>query len=288
MTDVSVLGLGAMGSALARVLVEKGHSVSVWNRTAAKAAPLAKLGARVTESAAAALAASRVAIVCVGDYDDARGFLTTPEATAALADATLVQLTTGMPTDARKAEALARQAGARYLDGAIIAYPDEIGEATTTILLAGDLDAWTRSERPLRDLAGNATYLGEVVGLPATLDAALLSVFNGMIFGVVNGALMCEHEGVPLAGYAQLLEGLIPVAARQAQHLAMTIANDAFEDTQASLSTYAAAMKRGLDYCRSEELDTTFAEFAMGLFQRALDAGHGSREVSALIKVLRR
>ncbi|MDJ0866921.1 MAG: NAD(P)-binding domain-containing protein [Myxococcota bacterium] len=57
MTDVSALGLGAIGSALARVLLEKGHAVSVWNRTAAKAVPPAARGARVAESAAATLEA---------------------------------------------------------------------------------------------------------------------------------------------------------------------------------------------------------------------------------------
>lgn len=288
MADVSVLGLGAMGSALARVLIERGHAVSVWNRTASKAEALADLGARVADSPAAALAASPVAMVCVASYPDAQGFLATPEAKLALADTTLVQLTTGMPTDAREGQALARQAGARYLDGAILAYPDEIGGAATTILFAGESDAWRESEPALKELAGNALYLGEAVGVPAALDSALLSVMNGMILGVVNGALICEHEQVPLAGYAQMLEALVPVAGKQAKHLAMTIAEGAFDDTQASLSTYAAGMQRALDYCRSENLDTSFAEFAAGLFQRALAAGHGSREVSALIEVLRR
>jgi hypothetical protein len=40
MSDVTVIGLGAMGSALAATLIEKGHVVTVWHRTAAKAAPL--------------------------------------------------------------------------------------------------------------------------------------------------------------------------------------------------------------------------------------------------------
>ncbi|MBW2390550.1 MAG: NAD(P)-binding domain-containing protein [Deltaproteobacteria bacterium] len=41
MTEVSVIGLGAMGLALARTLIETGHDVTVWNRTAGKAGPLA-------------------------------------------------------------------------------------------------------------------------------------------------------------------------------------------------------------------------------------------------------
>ncbi len=104
----------------------------------------------------------------------------------------------------------------------------------------------------------------------------------------MNGALLCEHEGVAVSDYAQLLESIVPVAGKQAQHLAMTIADDAFDETQASLATYAAGLQHRLDYCRSQNLDTSFSEFAMSLFRRALDAGHGAREVSALIHVLRR
>ena len=45
MSEVSVIGLGAMGSALVRALLRAGHRVTVWNRTSAKAEPLVREGA---------------------------------------------------------------------------------------------------------------------------------------------------------------------------------------------------------------------------------------------------
>ena len=51
-TSVTVIGLGLMGQALARVFLKAGHPTTVWNRTAAKAEPLAKLGAKIVKSAA--------------------------------------------------------------------------------------------------------------------------------------------------------------------------------------------------------------------------------------------
>ena len=47
MSDISVIGLGAMGSALARALVKAGHGVTVWNRSRQKMEPLVGLGAVV-------------------------------------------------------------------------------------------------------------------------------------------------------------------------------------------------------------------------------------------------
>ena len=68
MRDVTVIGLGNMGSALARVLQENKRTVTVWNRSADKAAPLVDMGAVLAPSAAAAIAASPLIIVCVTNY----------------------------------------------------------------------------------------------------------------------------------------------------------------------------------------------------------------------------
>lgn len=98
MSDVTVIGLGAMGSALATTLIEKGHVVTVWNRTAAKAAPLVAAGAVQAATPRDAVAASSVTIVCVGRYSDTEEVLNTTA--DALVGKALVQLTTGTSTQA--------------------------------------------------------------------------------------------------------------------------------------------------------------------------------------------
>jgi 3-hydroxyisobutyrate dehydrogenase len=65
--QIGVAGLGAMGSALAARLMEVGHQVTVWNRTAAKAKPLADAGAKVAANPAAVAAASEAVITILTD-----------------------------------------------------------------------------------------------------------------------------------------------------------------------------------------------------------------------------
>ena len=65
--QIGVAGLGAMGSAIAARLMEVGHQVTVWNRTAAKTAPLAEAGAKVVASPAAVAAASEAVITILTD-----------------------------------------------------------------------------------------------------------------------------------------------------------------------------------------------------------------------------
>ena len=83
--DVSVVGLGTMGSTLARLLLRSGYRVTVWNRTGAKADPLVREGAVVASSAAAAVGASPIVVVCVYDYKAASEILDTKEVASALA-----------------------------------------------------------------------------------------------------------------------------------------------------------------------------------------------------------
>jgi 3-hydroxyisobutyrate dehydrogenase-like beta-hydroxyacid dehydrogenase len=64
---VGVVGLGAMGSRIAARLLETGHQVAVWNRTAEKAAPIVALGAELAATPAELAASSRVVITMVSD-----------------------------------------------------------------------------------------------------------------------------------------------------------------------------------------------------------------------------
>src|ERR1041385_5122373 len=104
MSEVTVIGLGNMGSALARALQDapQGCAVSVWNRSPEKAASLVEKGTVLAPSAAAALAASPIILVCVTNYAAANGILA--EAVTNLAGKVLVQLSTGSPQEARASE----------------------------------------------------------------------------------------------------------------------------------------------------------------------------------------
>jgi 3-hydroxyisobutyrate dehydrogenase-like beta-hydroxyacid dehydrogenase len=104
MSDVTVIGLGAMGSALAQALVNADYDVTVWNRSPEKIAPLVAVGAEGASSVFAAIYASRVAIICVKDYHTSKLLLDHPDVTPLLKGRTLVQLTTGTPNEADDSE----------------------------------------------------------------------------------------------------------------------------------------------------------------------------------------
>ena len=68
MDTVAVLGMGLLGRGFAENLLEKGHAVRVWNRTASRCAPVVEAGATLAESPAAAVeGADRVHLVLKAD-----------------------------------------------------------------------------------------------------------------------------------------------------------------------------------------------------------------------------
>lgn len=287
MNAVAVIGLGQMGTTLARLLLGKGHDVHVWNRTPLKAQPLVKLGATPAASAAAAMRASRIVVMCVHDYAAVDEILQGDGAQAALDGRLLLQLTTGSPQDARNAQDRSAALGAAYLDGAIQVAPEQMGQPDTTILVSGARAAFERGREVLAVFGGNIVYLGDKPGAAATMDMATLSYVYGAVLGFVHGARVTEAEGLSLKAYGDIVAAMSPSYGQFLRHQAAVIDSGDFTVSQSPLSISFEATQRLERIARESGLDAQVPALAARLFRQAQDAGHGREELAALIKVLR-
>jgi 3-hydroxyisobutyrate dehydrogenase-like beta-hydroxyacid dehydrogenase len=287
MNDVTVLGLGAMGTTIAQLFIDNGRQVTVWNRSVEKAASLAQKGATSAPTAEAAVRASPLIVMCVYDYAAADAILSAPGVTGAMAGRVLVQLTTGSPDDARQALAWATRHGARYLDGAIQAAPSQMGQPDTPILLSGDEATYRFVEPLLKDLAGAIVYLGDQIDAAATMDLATLSYVYGAMAGFLHGARMAETEGLDVAQYGALVNTISPSFGAFFQHEGAVIQSGDFTITESPLRISVAATQRILHASQAAGLNTEVPALVADLLTRADAAGLGNQELAALIKVLR-
>ncbi|QSI32684.1 NAD(P)-dependent oxidoreductase [Variovorax sp. RKNM96] len=284
---VSVLGLGSMGLTIARLYLDQGYKVTVWNRTAEKAEALVAKGAVLARSAAEAMRAAKVVLMCVYDYRAAEAILAMDGVAAAMDGRLLVQLTTGSPNDARDAEAWAHRQGATYLEGAIQAAPDQMGQADTPILMSGAQSVFREAEPFLKVLGGGTVYLGEKASAAAAMDLATLSTIYGTLLGFMHGARIAEHEGFDVAEYGRIVAGIMPTFAGFLQHEGSVIQSGDFKISQSPMRISVEATQRILQTAQEAGINTEFPAFAAGLFKRADAAGLGGEEIGALIKLLR-
>lgn len=286
MSEISVIGLGAMGSALARALLKAGHDVTVWNRTPQKMEPLAALGAEGAQSVAVAVQASSVIMVCVDNYAATNQQLAGDDVVPHLSGRTVIQLSTGTPKEARDSEAWLKDCGGDYLDGAIDSYPDGIGAADGRILVAGSETAFVRCKVFLKCLGGDLRYLGENIGAAAALDLAELSVSLGKYVSFAHGARLCEAEGVGADLFASLFEeGDRVKELAEIVHAGDYALGSLYAGT--TIRVWEGVVQRLKAQAHDVNMNSELPDFFSSIFNRAVAAGHGEEDVAALIKVLR-
>ncbi|SEC92117.1 3-hydroxyisobutyrate dehydrogenase [Streptomyces misionensis] len=283
-TPVTLLGLGAMGTALARAWLAAGHPLTVWNRTPARAAALAAEGARVADTAAEAVAANTLTVVCLLDDTSVDEAL----AGAGLVGRDLVNLTTSTPAQARARAEWARERGARYLDGGIMAVPPMIGVPDTGgyVFYSGSRELFERHRATLGVPAGT-TYVGADAGHAALHDVALLSAMYGMFAGAAHAFALIREEDIDPAALAPLLAdwltAMAPAVHQTAGHLR---SGDYTEGVVSNLAMQVAGTPTFLRTAEEQGVSPELLGPYFELMRRRLAEGSGEEGLTGVIDLL--
>jgi 3-hydroxyisobutyrate dehydrogenase-like beta-hydroxyacid dehydrogenase len=284
--DVTIIGLGSMGRALAGAFLQAGHRTTVWNRTPEKAAPLAARGAVLAPTVHDAVAASPVVITCLTGFGETRNALA--PAIGALAGRTLVTLNSGAPAEARETAAWATGHGARFLGGAIKNVPSAVGAPDTLLYYGGDRAAFDEHEATLRVLGGDTVHLGDEADLAALYEMAVGSTLLPALVGFFQGAAAVQSRGLAASTlvpftvkWLEMIGSILPAFARE-------IDTGDYADGQSSVGLFLASESWDLEFGRETGVDVSWAAPLYELVRRAADAGHADHSISALTEVLRR
>ncbi|MFI2608116.1 NAD(P)-dependent oxidoreductase [Kitasatospora sp. NPDC018619] len=285
-TPLTLLGLGAMGTALAGAWLAAGHPLTVWNRTAARAEGLAARGAAVAATAAQAVAANRLVVVCL--LDDAS--VTAALDGVDLAGKDLVNLVTSTPGQARARTAWAEERGARYLDGGIMAVPPMVGvpEAGAYVFYSGSAELFAEHGSVLAVPAGTR-YVGADAGFAALHDVALLSGMYGMFAGIAHAFALVRGEAVSPGELAPLLGGWLAAmsgsVARTAEQLE---SGDYARDVVSNLAMQVAGQETLLRTAEEQRVSPELLRPYFRLMERRLALGGGEEDLTGVVDLLRR
>ena len=282
MTDVTMIGLGAMGSALAHAFLGAGHSVTVWNRTASKMEPLSALGASAAFNVSEAVEASSIIVVCIDNYELSRNLVLENDLGEILSGRILVQLSTGTPKEAHQFEKLIRGFDCEYIDGAIMPYPEGIGAEHAKLLFSGLQETYDRCHSMLKCLGGDLRYLGSNISGAAALDMALLTQNLCCYLGAIHGAHICESENISVGELA----AMFPEGSHEREPLDV-IHSGRYGEPGATLAVWDGALQRIQTQALDSGINSEVPDFISSFFKRALAAGYGEQDIASIIKVMR-
>ena len=268
---MAVLGIGLMGSPMARRLCEAGFPVTGWNRSPGKAERLLAHGGQVAASAAEAVREADVVITLLSDGPAVAAVLLSPEVRAALRPGTLVvDMSSIKPDEAREhARRLADQ-GVRHVDAPVSGGTVGAEQGSLAIMAGGDA-ADVAALAPLMAVLGRCTHVGPhgsgqlaklanqmIVGITigGVAEALLLAAKGGADMGKVREALMggfADSRIMQLHGQRMVERDFAKRAAMTVQLKDMrnalaTAASMGFEAPVTELfeSLYAQAVQDGL------------------------------------------
>jgi 3-hydroxyisobutyrate dehydrogenase-like beta-hydroxyacid dehydrogenase len=283
--DVAVIGCGLMGSALARNFAANGLKVGAWNRSPEKAQAIAGDNVTAVPSAADAVAGTSLVIGCTSTYTTTRDALS---GVTDWAGKTLANIGTGTPTEATEMDRWANERGARYLDGAILCYPQQIGTEEGMVLYAGSPDAWAAHEKTLMAPGPYSTLVSDNVKIASILDAAIIGGFySAALNAYVEAATYALDEGVEpdvLKGISELAFQTIGESAKAAVE---AISTDRHETDVAYLAVYAEGCRATLSAMRDAGYKARLLGAAVENLNEAEDSGLGGLGFFALTKVAR-
>ncbi|MET8974877.1 NAD(P)-dependent oxidoreductase [Streptomyces sp. NPDC004539] len=194
MNQLAFIGLGNMGGGMAHRLVERGHRLTVFNRTAAKAKPLVEAGAVVADSPEGAAEGQRVVLLSLSDERAVDEVLFGRVVPVLEPGALVVDTSTVSPGYAREAAGRLASKGLRRVEACVVGNPLQAREGALRVYVSGAEEDFAEV-RPVLDAIGSqvlhlgapgtATSMKLVLNL--LLGAQVASMAEAVAYGVAAG-----------------------------------------------------------------------------------------------------
>jgi 3-hydroxyisobutyrate dehydrogenase len=161
-TRIGFIGIGNMGSRIARRLLEHGYQLMAYNRSREAADALVKYGAKVADSVPMLAYESDVIFSCLTNDDAVKSVYTDPQGVFAYArrGSAIIDMSTVLPATSRELYDLGREAGMKWLDSPISGSTPLAEKGTLTLFCGGDEGLFQAAQPIFSSIASQYFYLG--------------------------------------------------------------------------------------------------------------------------------
>jgi 3-hydroxyisobutyrate dehydrogenase len=207
MAKVAFLGLGVMGYPMARHLKAKGHDVTVYNRTFAKAEKwVSENGGKAARTPREAAQGQDIVFACVGNDDDLRQVTIGAEGALAGMDkgGLFVDHTTASAEVARELYAKAKELGLAFVDAPVSGGQAGAENGVLTVMCGGDEDAFARAEPVIMSFARACKRLGPSGAGQLTKMVNQICI-AGLVQGLSEGLHFARKAGLDIEAVVETI-----------------------------------------------------------------------------------
>src|SRR6266403_14479 len=197
MAKLGFIGLGVMGSQMVNRLLSKGHSVTGYNRTRAKAQWLVEKGMQWADSPRAVASASDFTFAMVTNAAAIAAITEGPGGMLAglSAGKIFIDMSTVSPTVSRALAAKVREKGADMVDSPVSGSVITLQEGKLSVMVGGRRETFERVKPLLQDIGPKVTYVGEN-GLALSMKIAINLSLAVQMLAFSEGVLLAEKSGI--------------------------------------------------------------------------------------------
>ncbi|GAA3719345.1 NAD(P)-dependent oxidoreductase [Nonomuraea antimicrobica] len=281
--DVAVLGLGTMGSGMATRLLESGYRITVWNRTAERAEPLAEKGAHVATSVQDAAAGAEVLLLSLADESAVDDVLFGGALAAAGPGTLVVDTSTVSPAYARRATERVAAAGAHRVEACVLGNPLQARRGELRVLAAGDeLDI--RRAKPVLETIGHEVYELGPAGRGAAMKLAFNLLLGAQLASLAEAVSYGESAGLDRA---MLLSAIAEsgFSSKVMSFRAALMRDGRFTPPAFRSRLMEKDLRLVLAEAATADLSLPVTERAAGQFAALVDQGDGDHDAAAVCRL---
>ncbi|KAA3637421.1 MAG: NAD(P)-dependent oxidoreductase [Armatimonadetes bacterium] len=208
MGAIGFIGLGIMGRSMAKNLIDAGHDVTVWNRTASRADEVVEAGARRAESPADVARSNEIVMICVSDTDDVEAVVFGPEGVTegVRSGSLIIDHSTISPAATKVFAGRINELGGSWLDAPISGGAEGAVKGTLSIMIGGDASDIERAREYLDAVGTTITHVGPQ-GAGQLVKAVNQVLVVGNQLAVSEALLLAEAGGLDLEATLAAVEG---------------------------------------------------------------------------------
>lgn len=285
MSAIAILGLGAIGSRVAKNLMAAGHAVTVYNRTPTRAVSLVEAGAIRADSPRQAVAAAEFVISMVTD-DEASRSVWTDEKTGAIAGlpkgAIAIESSTLTPAWIAELSSKMRDRSIAFLDAPVAGSRPQAEAGQLMYLVGGDA-ATVKRCRPLFDITGGTIHHLGPVGSGAVMKLAINSLFGIQVAALSEMLVFAEKLGFSRESAADVLVNS-PVASPVMKGVVQQMVARSFVPLF-PIDLVEKDLRYAIAAATQSETELPTTRTAREVFEQARQQGYGNDNISGAIQL---